>query len=287
MRGKTCLITGASSGLGEAAARALAARGARVVMVCRDRVRGEAARAGIMAGHSDAQVDLLWADLSSQAEVASLAGGILRRYPRLDALIHNAGALFGTRRLSPDGLEMTFALNHMAPFQLTLLLWDLLIASAPARVIVVASRAHERTHLDLDDLQCARRFGPRDAYARSKLANVLFTYELARRLDGTGVTANCLHPGLVATRFGREGAAWYRLLLRLARPIMIGPARGAETMVHLACAPELAAVTGCYFAKRRVVRSAPASYDGDIARRLWEASEALLAPMAVRAGARS
>jgi NAD(P)-dependent dehydrogenase (short-subunit alcohol dehydrogenase family) len=208
------------------------------------------------------------------AEVRRLAGR-LEALDRIDVLINNAGLVMGERRTTADDLELTFAVNHLAPFLLTTLLLDRLTASAPARVITVASRAHHRARLDLDDLQQTRGYRSRRAYANSKLANILFTRELAERLEGTGVTANCLHPGVVSTGFAREGAQLERLGFRLARPFLLSPEQGADTIVHLATAPEVAEVSGAYFAERRQIAPSARARDRAAARRLWQISEEL------------
>ena len=215
--------------------------------------------------------------MSSQAEVRRLAAEVRATYPRLDVLVNNVGGYWAHRHVTTDGLEHTFALNHLAPFLLTHELLELLVASAPARVVTVSSGAQAMGRIDLDDLQGGRGYNGQRAYNQSKLANVLFTYELARRLEGTGVTATVLHPGVVRTSFGQEDSGrWMRLMLPLVRPFMKTPEQGASTVVHLACSPEVDGVTGAYFANRRAKRSSKASYDRDLARRLWEVSSALV-----------
>ena len=219
---------------------------------------------------------LLIADLASQRQVRRVAAALRERFDRLDVLVNNAGVSgWRTRLVTEDGLERTFAVNHLAPFLLTTLLLDRLGASAPARVVTVSSAAHRFFALDFDDLQGERRYSAFAAYCRSKLANVLFTHELARRLEGTGVTANCLHPGVVATDLFRDMPRWLRAML--VRPVVLTPAQGADTVLHLATAPALAGVSGRYFARRKAVRPSRSSRDAHAARRLWEASEALTA----------
>ena len=276
MQGKTCLVTGANAGIGKEAALGLARLGATVVLLCRSETRGGAALAEIERRSGNRALHLLIADLASQREIRRVAAEYLERFERLDVLVNNAAVLaWRERRLSEDGLELTFAVNHLAPFLLTALLLDRLRASAPSRIVTVASGAHRRQALDFEDLQNERDYSPFDAYSRSKLANVYFTYELARRLEGTGVTANCLHPGVVSTALFRDMKWWQRIAIWLGRPFLLTPARGADTAIHLAASADVAGVTGRYFEKREEVRSSPVSYDAALARRLWEASEAL------------
>ena len=280
MSERTCLITGATSGIGKVAAAELAGRGFRMMLVTRDRARGETTLAELAAAGTRAPLDLLVADLSSQRDIHRLAGEVRRLTPRLDVLINNAGVICLSRRLSADGFEMTLAVNHLAPFLLTRLLEDRLASSVPARVVTVASDAHRVGRIDFEDLQGARRYSGWKAYAQSKLANILFTYELARRWQGRGITVNCLHPGAVDTALWRESRGFLRVVLRAARPFFRTPAEGAAGIIQLADAPELAEVSGKYFKKGRATRSASAAYDASSAARLWEVSEAL-APIAV------
>ncbi len=272
MQDKICLVTGANSGIGKVTALALARKGATVVMVCRSRDRGEAARADITTRSGNESVNLLIADLSSQRAIRQVAEEFCRRYERLDALVNNAGTILGTRRVTEDGLEATFALNHLSYFLLTNLLIEVLKASTPSRIVNVGSASHERATIDFDELQSESRYDCRRAYAVSKLANVLFTYELARRLEGTGVTANCVHPGSVATTINKEAEPWVRLAWTLMRPVLLTPERGSETVIHLASSPELEGMTGKYFIKKTPVPSSAESYSLDAARRLWEVS---------------
>jgi NAD(P)-dependent dehydrogenase (short-subunit alcohol dehydrogenase family) len=280
MRGKTCIITGASSGIGKETARGLARQGARVVMVSRDPQRGEAARDDVRRSAAHGDVDLLLADLSSQASIRQLASDILSRYEQIDVLVNNAGAMYTARSLTVDGIERTFATNHLAYMLLTHLLLDRIKQSAPARIINVSSRAHERASMNFDDLQFERGFSVRYVYGHSKLANVLYTYELARRLEGSGVTANCLHPGVVRTGFGRNNTSDALGLIvnggiRLAGFFFIGPEKGAETSIHLASSPDVEGVTGKYFVRSQETPSSAASHDREAAQRLWEISERL------------
>ena len=274
MRGKVCLITGGSRGIGQVAAVNLADMGASVVIVARDQTRGEAVLAEVEAktGHT---ADLLLADLSSMEAVRNLAQEFRARYDRLDVLVNNAGAVFSQRSVTVDGYERTFALNHLAYFLLTNLLVDLLRSNAPARVVNVSSTAHKGAVLDFDDLQSEQRYAGWRAYGRSKLANILFTHELARRLEGTGVTANCLHPGVVSTGFNKNNGLLMRIGMTLARPFLISPEKGAQTIVYLASSPDVEGVTGEYFVNCTATTSSPASYDDEAARRLWEVSARL------------
>lgn len=276
MAGKVCLITGANSGLGKATALGLARMGAQVVMVCRNARRGEAARADIIRRSDNTSVDLMLADLCSQQSIRQLAAEYQGRYSQLHVLVNNAGLQLRRRAITADGLETTFAVNHLAPFLLTHLLLDVLKASAPGRVVNVNSNVHHDATLDLDDLQGEKRYDRRQAYARSKLANVLFTYELARRLEGAGVTVNCLHPGLVRTRFARNGSWRFRLYSMVLGPFVLkSPAEGAETVIFLASSPEVDGVSGRYFVDKRETRSSEETYDQTLAQRLWQVSAQL------------
>jgi NAD(P)-dependent dehydrogenase (short-subunit alcohol dehydrogenase family) len=280
MRGKTVVATGATSGIGEVAVLALARMGARIVFVARDERRAEATLKKLETQAPRLGHGVHLADLSLMAEARRAGLTIAQQEPRIDVLINNAGAMFSDRRVTAEGLEMTFALNHMAYFTLTAALREKLAASAPARVVSTSSVAHQGMRLDFSDLQSARRYNGFQAYGRSKLANILFTRELARRLAGTGVTANCFHPGFVATRFGDASGGLTSLLIPFARMFAITPERGADTLVHLASSPEVANVTGAYFVKRKIAEPSPAARDDAVAKRLWEASEALAGPMA-------
>ncbi|MGD1015414.1 MAG: SDR family oxidoreductase [Roseiarcus sp.] len=273
MQGKTVVATGATSGIGEAAVTKLAAMGARIVFVARDAKRAEATLAKLDAiapgrGHR-AHI----ADLQLIAETRRVGEEIAAAEPRIDALVNNAGAMFSQRRVTAEGLERTFALNHMAHFALTRALRERLVASAPARVVSTASSAHFGARLAFDDLQCAREYSAWRAYRRSKLCNVLFTRELARRLAGTGVVANCLHPGLVASRFGDEAGGWNGRLFSLAKRFAISPEQGADTIVYLVSSPDAATASGEYFVKRKVAKPSNAARDAAAARTLWERSE--------------
>ena len=273
--GKICLITGATSGIGLVTARELARLGARVVIVGRNQARCDNALSQIRAATGNTQVEALLADLSSQQQIRDLARQFLERSPRLDVLVNNAGGVWFQRERTVDGLEMTFAVNHLGYFLLTQLLLDALKASAPARIVNVSSEAHRRATLDFDDLMGERSYRGWRAYCRSKLANLLFTYELARQLEGSGVTVNALHPGWVATGFGSRNG-WRGSALQLAaRCFAISAEAGARTIIYLASAPEVAAVNGRYFIRERAAPSAAASYDQTSAKRLWQVSQEL------------
>ena len=276
MAGRTVLITGATSGIGRATALGLAMMGAHVAITGRDRGRTESAAREISAA-GGRNVEVFVADLSSQAQLRRLASQVLQGLPRIDVLVNNAGGYWSTRHVTAEGLERTFALNHLAPFLLTNLLLDRLERSAPARVVTVASNAHATGRIDFDDIQGMRSYSGGRAYSQSKLANVLFTYQLARAMRASAVTANALHPGVVRTSFGAEDPARIqRLLVPLLRPVMKSPAQGAATSIHLASAPELEQVSGRYFANRRPTKSSARSYDQAVAARLWEASAELV-----------
>ncbi len=277
MQGKICLVTGATSGIGKATALALAQMGATVVMACRDRARGEEARSEITTKSRNNAVDLLQADLSSQQSIRQLVETFQQHYTQLHVLINNAGASFSKRRETVDGLEMTFAVNYLAPFLLTNLLLNVLKSSTPARIVNVSSDAQKAGYIRMDDLQEEQRYLPMHVYGQSKLALVLFTYELARRLQGTGVTANCLHPGFVATNFGQRGASLpILLLIKLIAPFGTSPEKGAKTSIYLASSPDVEGVTGQYFAKSLPRRSSSISYDESLQRQLWEQSAQLV-----------
>jgi retinol dehydrogenase 12 len=273
MTGKVCLVTGATAGIGHVTARELARRGATVVIVGRNRQKCEATVAEIQQQTGNSRVEFLLADLSSQADIRRLATAFRQKYGRLDVLINNAGGIFMQRRESVDGIELTLAVNHLAYFLLTNLLLDLITSSAPARIINVSSDAHRGMTLDFDDLQSKRNYRGFQAYSKSKLANLLFTFELARRLHGTGVTLNALHPGFVASNIfaGNGMVGW--CIRRIASVVALSPEKGASTTIHLATAPEVAGVTGEYFVKQRVERSSPESHDDEASRRLWAISE--------------
>jgi NAD(P)-dependent dehydrogenase (short-subunit alcohol dehydrogenase family) len=275
MKGKTVVITGGTSGIGEIAAERLAQMGARIVLIARDKSRGEATLARLHKRAPGLGHAVHYADLARIPEMKRAAAEIAHKEPRIDVLINNAGAMFGSRRLTEDGLEYTFALNHMAYFVVTEGLRERLLASSPARIVNSASAAHQGARLDFDDLQSAKGFGAMKAYGRSKLCNILFTRELARRLHSTGVTANCLHPGFVATRFGDQSGGVISRFVGLAKLFAISPEKGAETIVYLASSPAVAEMTGEYFYKRQPIAPSPTAQEDRVAALLWERSAAL------------
>jgi retinol dehydrogenase 14 len=284
MAGKTVLVTGGTGGIGKATAVGLAARGAHVGIVGRDLSRAQAAAADIVRESGNRSiVDVFVADMSAQADVRRLAAEVLDHYPRLDVLVNNVGGFWATRRITADGLEHTFAVNHLAPFLLTHLLLDRIKASAPARIVTVSSGAQAMGQIDFDDLQAEKRYSGQRAYNQSKLANVMFTYELARRLEGTGVTATVLHPGVVRTGFAAEDpSSFWKVFLPLVRPLMKTPAQGAATSIYAASSPEVEGVTGVYFANSKTRKTSKRSYDRTAAARLWTVSEQLTGLNAAR-----
>ena len=286
MQGKVCIVTGANSGIGKATALGLAQMGATVVMVCRNQSKGEEAQNEIKEKSENDAIDLMLADLSSQESIYRLAENVQQHYQQLHVLINNAGVANLSRRETVDGLEMTFADNYLAPFLLTNLLLDKLKTSAPARIVNVSSGSHQSGYIKMDDLELEKGYRLMRAYGQSKLALVLFTYELARRLQGAGVTANCLHPGFVATNIGQNGVGSVgRSIVKLIfSRLGISPEEGAKTSIYLASSPEIEGVTGKYFIKSIPVRSAPISYDETLQRQLWEVS-AKLVHLSVKVGA--
>jgi len=277
MADKVVLITGGTGGIGKATAIGLATLGAQVGITGRDRARAEQAAADIRSASGNQAVYAFAADMTSQAEVRRLACVVLDAYPRLDVLVNNVGGFWAHRHLTADGLERTFALNHLAAFLLTNLLLDRLRASAPARVVTVSSGAQAMGRIAFDDLHGVRHYLGQRAYNQSKLANVMFTNELARRLAGSGVTATSLHPGVVHTNFGAEDQAWFfAVLSRVVLPLMKTPAQGAQTSIYLASSPELDGVTGQYFAKGKPATANKDAYDADLTARLWQVSADLV-----------
>ena len=276
MQGKICLITGGTNGIGKATAQALAQMGATVVIVGRNAPKTAQLVEEIRAASGNKNVDSLLADLSSLQEVRRLANEFKSKYSHLHVLLNNAGGFFLRRQLSVDGIEMTFALNHLASFLLTNLLLDTLKASAPARIINVSSKAHTSGKIEFDNLQGERNYNPK-AYDNSKLANILFTMELARRLEGTGVTVNALHPGFVATGFAKNNGRVIAALVSLITPLVArSPAKGAETSVYLASSQKVQGITGKYFYDSHVIPTAPQATDMVVAKKLWEVSAAMV-----------
>jgi NAD(P)-dependent dehydrogenase (short-subunit alcohol dehydrogenase family) len=282
LSGRTCLVTGATSGIGLETALGLARRGARVLCVGRNEAKGENAVADIVRRSGNDAVELLLADLSSQAQIRALAAEVESRAPALHLLVNNAGLVNLRREITSDGLEATFAVNHLAYFLLTRLLLERLVASAPARIVNVASDAQRFGSLDFDDLQSERRYqgfamaAAMRVYGTSKLANILFTTELARRLEGSGVTANCVHPGAVATGLGTNNGRFGQSLMRVVGLFMRTPEQGAATSLYAATSPELEGVSGRYYANEREAEPVAAARDTDDARRLWAESSCLV-----------
>lgn len=278
LAGKTILVTGANSGIGKEASVKLAARGAKIVMVARDPSRGEAALAEVKKRSGSDDVSLLLCDFSSQKSIRELAATVIEKLPRLDVLVNNAGAVNEKREVTEDGIERTFAVNHLGYFLLTNLLLELLEKSAPARVVNVASRAHYKGDLDFDDLGFEQGgYGILKAYQRSKLANVLFTRELARRLEGKGVTVNCLHPGVVSTNIWSGAPFFAQPVLQLMKWFsMVTPEQGGDTIVQLAADPALEGRTGGYWSDLKPKAPSPLAQNDEVARKLWETSEKLV-----------
>ena len=278
MKGKTAIVTGGNNGIGLETAVGLARLGARVVITARNQAKGEAALADIKNRSESDNVELMLADFASLASIRAFAAEFQTNHDRLDVLVNNAGGINTSRSETLDGFETTFGVNHLGYFLVTNLLLDVLKASAPARVVSVSSRAHLRSRgINFDDLNAEQRYSGMGIYGESKLANVLFTYELARRLEGSGVTANCLHPGVVRSGFGQNNGGLTALLFKsfytLLMPLTKSTARGAETSIYLASSPEVEGVTGKYFADSKETPSSPASHDEEAAKRLWEISE--------------
>ncbi|MDA4136087.1 MAG: SDR family oxidoreductase [Thaumarchaeota archaeon] len=274
IREKTCMITGANSGIGKAAAAGLAKMGAKIAMVCRDAGRGEEARTEILraSGARSEDVSLMIADLASLESVRRLASEFLQTKQPLHVLMNNAGLILGKRTVTKDGLETTFEVNYLSHFLLTGLLLGTMKASAPSRIINVSSDAHTGGHIDFEDLQEEKSYGGLRSYSQSKLAQVLFTFELAKKLQGTGVTVNAVHPGVVATNWATRSAGLLSIGIKLAHPFMMGAEKGADTLVYLASSPEVADVTGKYFTKRKAVPSSKDSMDEPDAKKLWDVS---------------
>lgn len=276
MRNKTILITGANAGLGRVSAETLAGKGAEILLVCRNRKKAETARDEISVKTGNHNLHAYSADLSVLDDIRRLSEQVLKNHSRLDILMNNAGVLLGKRQETADGYEMTFATNHLAYFLLTRLLIDRLKESARARIINVSSMVHAWGAINFDDIFMKKNYRSLPAYYQSKLANVMFTYCLARRLKGTGVTVNCVHPGVVSTDFGKEGSFIYKVSKAIARPFFyLNKEQGAQTQIHLAESPDMDGITGKYFVKKRAVKSSKSSYRVEDQERLWILSEEL------------
>jgi retinol dehydrogenase-14 len=275
MKGKVCLVTGATSGIGKAAATALAAQGATVVIVCRNREKGEAVKQEIARATGNNSLDLMVADLASIESTRKGAADFLARYPKLHVLVNQAGLYLNQRALTPDGLETMFVVNHLSYFLLTHLLMPALKAGAPSRIVNGSGGIEAAGKIDFDDLQGEKKFGPVKSLAQSKLGNFLFTYELARRLEGTGVTVNIMQPGGVKTELAKGQGGFFSFMMWLMRPLFSTPEQGADTMVWLASSPEVEGVNGKYFIKRKEAKSSARSHDKELAARLWKVSAEL------------
>ena len=276
LQGKVCLVTGATSGIGKVTATALASQGAEVIIAGRNQQKAEDTLHQIKSETGNVTLQYLLADFSDLEQVRDLAAAFKERFSRLDILVNNAGAFFNTRRETPYGVEKTFLVNHLAPFLLTTLLLDTLQASAPARIVNVSSDGQKLATMELDDLDFKRGFSGMKAYGRSKLANIMFTYEIARRLAGGNVTVNALHPGHVATDIWRTNFSIFGPALKWVMSLFsLSPQEGADNSIYLASSPEVEGVTGKYFVKREPAQSSPTSYDEGLAQRLWETSEKL------------
>jgi len=278
MNEKICMVTGATSGIGLETAHGLARKGATVIVVGRNPEKGAATVSRIQKSTGNPSIDFMQADLSVQAQIRQLTETFRTRYPRLDVLVNNAGAIFLKRELSADGIELTFALNHLSFFLLTNLLLETLKASAPARIVNVSSNMQKNARIDFEDLEGSRKYGSFRAYGQSKLCGLLFTYELARRLEGTRVTVNALHPGAVGTNIGGNNGWLGRLFTPMYKLLAKSPAKGAETSIYVASSPDIEGVTGKYFINKKPVASSPISYDKAVAQRLWEVSESMTRP---------
>jgi NAD(P)-dependent dehydrogenase (short-subunit alcohol dehydrogenase family) len=272
MKGKVCLVTGGTSGIGYITARELAKFGAKMVITARNQEKAKRTVEMLRAESGNREIYALIADFASQTQVRDLAAEYKRKYDRLDVMINNAGAIYFRRLLSQDGIEMTFAVNHLAPFLLTNLLMDMVAASAPARIVNIASNAHEGKVINFNDLEGQKNYNFMIAYGQSKLANIMFTYELDRRLAGGGVTVNAVHPGYVGTNMGANNGWLVRLFLPINRLFAIDVDQGAETVIYLASSPGMLGISGKYYFQNKAVASSPYSHDENAARRLWEVS---------------
>ncbi|MFC2027473.1 SDR family oxidoreductase [Chloroflexota bacterium] len=272
MKGKICMVTGATSGIGLATAKEVAGQGATVIITARTAEKGESTVARLKRETGNQSVELLIADLSIQAQIRNLAQEFQNRYSRLDVLVNNAGAIFLKRQLSKEGVELTFATNYVNYFLLTNLLLDTLKASAPSRIVNVSSDMQKNAKINFDDLQAEHKYSSFGAYGQSKLAIILFTYELARRLEGTQVTVNAVHPGFAASNIGKNNGWLGKIIAPMLKPFAISSTKAAETSIYLAASPEVEGITGKYFIKKKAVPSSPITYDETAAQRLWETS---------------
>ena len=275
--GRICMVTGGNSGVGKETAVGLASLGGNVVIVCRNKNKGEAAWAEVKAKSGNENIHLMLADLSSLKSVRDLADGFKAKYDKLNVLVNNAGEILSRRHVTVDGLERTFSSNHLGHFLLTNLLLDVIRDSAPARILNITSEAHRGAKIHFDDLQ-GEKYSAFRAYGQAKLANVLFTYELAKKLEGTGVTANCLHPGVVRTGFGHDDSGLMSLVIWIASPFFMSAEKAARAVTKLATSHELESLSGKYFSKVKEARSSEESYDEETARHLWRVSEELTKP---------
>ncbi|HRI26456.1 MAG TPA: SDR family oxidoreductase [Chitinophagales bacterium] len=280
MKEKVVIITGANSGIGKAAAIELAKQGAHIVMVCRNKEKAEAAKTDIIAQSGNQHIDLYICDLASQKQIRQLAAELRKNYPQIHVLLNNAGLIMADKQVTQDGLEMTFATNHLSYFLLTNLLLDVITATPQARIVNVSSGAHQMVRsIDFDNLQAEKSYSMWQVYGLSKLGNIFFTYELARRLaqQGCDTTVNCLHPGVVSTNFAQKetDAWWVKLGFKLLKPLIRTPEQGAETSIYLASSPDVAGISGKYFDSKKAVKSSPLSYNPDIAAQFWEVSRQL------------
>lgn len=275
MRGKVCIVTGSNSGIGKVTARVLAMRGATVVMICRNPDKANPVLEEIKTGSGNDKVELLLADLSKMGDIRSVAEEFKKKYDRLDVLINNAGVIVSKRTLTEDGYETTFAVSHLAPFLLTHELLDILKASAPSRVINVSSEGHRLGTINFNNLQGEKFYNFMLAYGSAKLAEIMFTYEMAGRIDGSGVDVNALHPGGIASNFGIKSGGLVGLSMKLSRPFLISSEKGARTSLYLATSPEVEGTSGKYFNKSRAVKSSKKSYNKKTSEKLWDITAGL------------
>lgn len=276
MKDKICIVTGANSGIGKITALALAKKGATVVLICRNEVKGKIAQEEIMKQSENENIDLLLCDFSSQTQIRKVASAFNNKYSKLDILVNNAGLMLGKeRQVSEDGIEMTFAINHLGYFLLTNLLLDSLKNAEKARIVSVSSYAHYFSKPDFDNLQLEKAYKPLKAYAISKLANILFTFELAKKLKDTNITVNCLHPGGVATNFANDSTKFFKFLFKIGKPLLISAEKGAETSIYLATSPEVENITGKYFEKKKVKKPSKFALEEANWEKMWEISEKL------------